>query len=132
MSRRSDRQLERDIESYNGDSKAPSEFKAQDENNNEVPKLVGLPKSPLVKLPKSTILLGNPSNLLERLGSLSSQTPYVAEEGLGTASGIKKSIGHGMDKDDEESPSSTYMKNFEYVQVASILKSPTAEPYPKV
>ena len=66
MSRRSDRQLERDIESYNADSKTPGELKAQDENNIEVSKPVGLPKSPLVKLPKSTILLGNPSTL-ERL-----------------------------------------------------------------
>ena len=119
INRRSERGLERqgDVGSYNADSKAPSELKAQAENNNEVPKPVGLPKSPPVKLPKTTMLLGNPSNR-ERLGSLSSQTPYVAEKGLSTASSTKTFIGHGMDEDDKESPSSTKVESVRDVQVA--------------
>ena len=70
-----------------------------------------------VGLAKSTMLLGNPNDL-ERLQSLSSQSPYVAKGNPGTASGIKTSISHDMGEDDEVSPSSTDLKSVRNTQVA--------------
>ena len=54
----------------------------------------------------------------ERLRSLSSQSPYVAEKSPGTASGIKKSVSHDMGEVDKESPSSTDLESIRDVQVA--------------
>lgn len=123
------------FESYNADSKAPSELKAQVGNNNDVPppppmppmvpvkyssrilKPVGSPKSTSVELPKTTTLLDNPSNL-ERLRSLSFQILYGAEKIPGTASDIKKSISHDVVGDDKEPPSSTSLESVSNVQVA--------------
>ena len=115
-----------DIGSYNANSEAPIELKAQVENNNEVPpppyysrslKPVGFPKSTTVKLPKTT-MLGSPS-YVERPRLLRSQSPYVAEISLGTASGVKKSISHDMSENDKASPSSTSLESVRNVQVAS-------------
>lgn len=62
-------------------------------------------------------MVGFPS-YVERLPSLSSQSPYVAEINLGTANGIRNSISHDMGEDDKASPSSTKVESVRDVQVA--------------
>ena len=69
-----------------------------------------------IKSPK-TPTIGSPGHR-EPLPLLSSQSPYLAEINLGTASGIKKSISHDMGKDDKASPSSTSLESVRDVQIA--------------
>ena len=113
-----------DIGRYNANLEAPSEPNAQGEKCNEMPSPPSM--EPVryssrnlkpVGLAKSTMLLGNPNDL-ERLQSLSSQSPYVAKGNPGTASGMKTSISHDMGEDGEVSPSSTDLKSVRNTQVA--------------
>ena len=108
----------------NGKLEAPSQLKAQDRNYKDMPPLPLLKAEKSIsrnqkstKLSKTTVLIGNSSNL-EYARFLSSQSRHIAEESPGTASGGKTSVSYIIDEEDKESSRSTDLERVRNVQVA--------------